>query len=515
MAFSYSFHLSNKGNAISNVQKIKQAGKHNLRKYQSADYDRDQIEILRGSDNALADVKAVYQSEFEQCLEEYNANVRADRQITDYLEHVSNSRSDCAAEIIIQLGDKEFWANKSPEEKRQMTHIFKDQLRSMEKLVPEFKVANATVHFDEASPHMHVIGVPVADGYKKGMAKQVAKTKVFTKAKLAYLQAKMRENAEKGMNLPENANLFAETALKTKEKGRNKDLPKESYIEYKNLTSKANIAEIKRQIKNININVKTAEMMLNKNRVTIDKSELENLKKRAKLSTVYEKATAEKADQAEQKLKLTRAICDTNIAKTKAALDSAEKLKADAERKNAELARATLEAKAKGNSYSTIEKRLQSAEIALQNASTDINTLQAENTQIKAKYSVLQAEANKVPALQRQLAAQTEKYENLSNCFAEKVVEETAEVKATYQRQLDHVAELVKNEKFEELKKMLEPVKKVAENIQMQFVCKFKNHSIFQSAKGFHVFKGSAEKGVRDTLEKAKNLVLQLCKAER
>ena len=132
MAFSYSFHLSNKGNAISNVQKIKQAGKHNLRKYQSADYDRDQIEILRGSDNALADVKAVYQSEFEQCLEEYNANVRADRQITDYLEHVSNSRSDCAAEIIIQLGDKEFWANKSPEEKRQMTHIFKDQLRSME-----------------------------------------------------------------------------------------------------------------------------------------------------------------------------------------------------------------------------------------------------------------------------------------------------------------------------------------------------------------------------------------------
>ncbi|WP_444238033.1 hypothetical protein [Eshraghiella crossota] len=27
------------------------------------------------------------------------------------------------------------------------------------------------VHLDEDSPHMHIVGVPVADGYKKGLSK--------------------------------------------------------------------------------------------------------------------------------------------------------------------------------------------------------------------------------------------------------------------------------------------------------------------------------------------------------
>ncbi len=41
------------------------------------------------------------------------------------------------------------------------------------------KVANAVIHFDELSPHL--VGVPIKDGYIKGMKKQPAKSKVFTK----------------------------------------------------------------------------------------------------------------------------------------------------------------------------------------------------------------------------------------------------------------------------------------------------------------------------------------------
>ena len=93
-----------------------------------------------------------------------NIGKREDRKIQDYLKHISDSRSDVAAEIIIQIGDKEFWEGKSDSERKQMSYIFKDQLRSLEKLVPEFKVASAVVHYDESSPHMHVVGVPVAEG---------------------------------------------------------------------------------------------------------------------------------------------------------------------------------------------------------------------------------------------------------------------------------------------------------------------------------------------------------------
>ncbi len=48
------------------------------------------------------------------------------------------------------------------------------------KVVPEFKVANAVIHLDETSPHMHLVGLPIIDNNKRDMKKQVAKSKIFT-----------------------------------------------------------------------------------------------------------------------------------------------------------------------------------------------------------------------------------------------------------------------------------------------------------------------------------------------
>ena len=41
------------------------------------------------------------------------------------------------------------------------------------------------VHLNEDSPHMHIVVVPVVDGFKKGLRKQVSKRKVFTKEVLS------------------------------------------------------------------------------------------------------------------------------------------------------------------------------------------------------------------------------------------------------------------------------------------------------------------------------------------
>ena len=75
-----------------------------------------------------------------------------------------------AVEIIIELGNMEFWKDKDETYKRKMTEVFKEQIRDLEKIVPSFKVANAVVHYDEASPHLHIVGVPVKDGNKNGMS---------------------------------------------------------------------------------------------------------------------------------------------------------------------------------------------------------------------------------------------------------------------------------------------------------------------------------------------------------
>ena len=100
------------------------------------------------------------------------------------------------------------------------THVYKEQVKDLETLIPNFKVASAIIHYDETSPHMHIVGVPIKYKIKNGMSKQVGKSDVFTKTKLIELQDKMRTlciasfNKEYGLN----------NVLKTKQKGRNKDI---------------------------------------------------------------------------------------------------------------------------------------------------------------------------------------------------------------------------------------------------------------------------------------------------
>ncbi len=75
---------------------------------------------------------------------------------------------------------------------------------------------------------MHVVGVPVGTGYKKGMSRQVSKRKVFTKDVLSIvLQDKLRTFAN------EKAKIVLGEQIREKSKGRNHDL----------LERKAEIAE--------------------------------------------------------------------------------------------------------------------------------------------------------------------------------------------------------------------------------------------------------------------------------
>ena len=238
MQISYTFHISSKKSAIATTKKLSAASKHNLRKYTSpgnrtGHYDSDKIVQLTGTDNLFRDVEKVYHEQFDQALTDYNKKQkRTDRKILDYMRYVShNGKSDLAVEVIIQLGDREFWENIPEPQKRQMTYIFKDQLRALQQHLPEFVIANAVIHYDEDSPHMQVIGVPVSSGYKRGLSKQCAKTRVFTKDSLEKLQDVLRERAMNGME--KNPEIFSGVSLKPKEEGRNSDYSKEFYIQKK------------------------------------------------------------------------------------------------------------------------------------------------------------------------------------------------------------------------------------------------------------------------------------------
>lgn len=144
-----------------------------------------------------------------------------------------------AVEIIIQIGDREFW-KQYDDMKSYIKLSYEIILCEFIKRLPGFVVANAVVHLDEDSPHMHIVGVPVADGYKKGLSKQVSKRKVFTKEVLSrVLQDELREVANKEVN-----DWFGEQ-IKEKSKGRNHDL---SVAEYKVAQETKHLTQLQKQV---------------------------------------------------------------------------------------------------------------------------------------------------------------------------------------------------------------------------------------------------------------------------
>ena len=273
---SGSTSLSN--NAIQNAKQLSRVDKHNYRKY---DNNSKLIEIIKGTTSLYEDVKNLYLEEFEEARLEYNKEQenkgRNDRKITDYFKKISdNSKNDLACEIIIELGDKKYWDTKDDKFKHKMTNVFKEQLDDIQELVPDFKIASAIIHYDETSPHLHIVGVPIKYKNKNGMSKQVGKGDVFTRDSLRTIQDKMRTlciasfNKEYGLN----------NILKKKEKGRNKDI---------NVKDMTNYQAMKEQL---NKNKETLEIASKKSseldKSTTDiKDTINNLKKAPLIKNTY------------------------------------------------------------------------------------------------------------------------------------------------------------------------------------------------------------------------------------
>ena len=262
--------LSN--NAIQNARQLSKVDKHNYRKY---DNEQELIEIVRGTSSPFEDVKKLYLNEFEEARLEYNSKqTRPSRMIDNYFENISNNeKKDLACEIIIELGDKEYWDTKDEIFKKKMTNVYTKQAHDLELLVPNFKVASAIIHYDETSPHMHIVGVPIKYKNKNGMEKQVGKSDVFTKESLKTLQDKMRTLCIEEFN--QEYNLVH--SLKQKQKGRNKDI---------HISDMDNYIQMKKQIEKNNENLKQAnkkslELKQNSKEIkdTIDKLKISKLNK--------------------------------------------------------------------------------------------------------------------------------------------------------------------------------------------------------------------------------------------
>ena len=245
--------------------------------------------MIYGSNNLFNDVRDLYLQEFEQAKLEYNEKqTRENRKIKDYFNKISqDSQRDLACKIIIELGDMDFWKDKDMKYKKRMSDVYNEQVKDLMKVVPEFKVANAVIHYDETSPHMHIIGVPVKVDYKKGMKKQVAKSQIFTKNSLKVIQDEMRKCCIKSYN-----KFYDKTSeLKKKQKGRNKDIPVEDMTDYRLVKKQyekkeKKLAEANKQTNKLDNTTKDINQILdnlkpakfNKNNMVISNEDVEKIK---------------------------------------------------------------------------------------------------------------------------------------------------------------------------------------------------------------------------------------------
>ena len=199
---SYSFHIGNdknkttkakqlakdkptnfNNNAIQNGIQLSKVNHHNLRVYE---HNQELIYIIKGSNDIVQDTKDLYIELFDEARINYNnKQTRDDRKIYNYFN----------------------------------------------------KIANATIHFDEHSPHMHIVGVPFKDNCKTGMSKQVGKSDVFTVDSLKVIQDKMREYC-------------IDMELKEKQPGRNRDYKSNQMKNYEVL--KNNYYKQQKKIKKVN-----------------------------------------------------------------------------------------------------------------------------------------------------------------------------------------------------------------------------------------------------------------------
>lgn len=202
MGQGYSLHISSKSHSIKNSKNLTSAFNHNYRKYQNQkQYDRNNVTELLP---AYCETAKQFREKFNQCfaneVAEYNAKQKKDdRKIIDYFKTCENeNRKDVAVEIILQIADMEYWENNASK-REVMKEVFKEQIKTLKAVMPQLYLTNATLHNDEKSPHVHIIAIPIANDFSRGMKRQCSKRKVFTKESLTNLQDTMRKNAEELM----------------------------------------------------------------------------------------------------------------------------------------------------------------------------------------------------------------------------------------------------------------------------------------------------------------------------
>lgn len=289
--------------------------KHNNRKFDEKDWENEyhkHIDQTRTVDNRYLiqrDIHEMYDEIFGEALEKYNAKQsRKCRQIKDYYQHVKKSKTlELQREFIVQVGNVEDF--QVEENWQKANAILTKYVETFEERNPNFRVYNAVIHNDEASPHLHINVIPVATGYKRGMSVQPS----FDKAiRQQGIESKAKDSRDvfrtfRNREIDAVAELAKELNIERKMGETNKFKDTREYKQYQQGLQelKADISEktqeaheIKKQVQNLNIfrthlESRTGDLKQEVDKYTEDISKLNTEQNRVQKSISEQKRESE------------------------------------------------------------------------------------------------------------------------------------------------------------------------------------------------------------------------------
>lgn len=271
-------------------------GKGSLRHNNRVFY-ADNIDKSRTKDNIVyknESLEIAYKNCFEKAIEEYNTKQkRKDRKIDGvkgYIEQIKNSGNGekLFYESIIQVGNMQD-CGVGTDNWDKCKLILDKYMKNFEKRNPNLYVFNAVLHLDESTPHLHIDYIPIANGYTRGLQTRNSLDRALKQQGIEGKANKYENSTITWQNREKKnvATIMKEFNLKkTKDRGLK---AKHKSIEY----YKSVINDIKNEVKEMDKQIEYDEKIFNKEKVTVKKSDLIKLEKRAKLSIVHENAAKE------------------------------------------------------------------------------------------------------------------------------------------------------------------------------------------------------------------------------
>ncbi|MCF2557140.1 plasmid recombination protein [Fournierella massiliensis] len=147
--------------------------KHNSREFYAPNVDPSRSHL--NVEFCKEDIRTVYHELFDTAQQRYNAKqTRSDRRIADYYTKISSSKQEKPFhEIVLQIGNKDDTGigSETAELARQCLEAYVHGFQARNHTLRMF---SAHLHMDEATPHVHIDFVPYITGSKRGMDTRVS-----------------------------------------------------------------------------------------------------------------------------------------------------------------------------------------------------------------------------------------------------------------------------------------------------------------------------------------------------